>query len=39
MKQLHGFGARKVSVMQLLFFPMTRSSMLHQAVLKEEARD
>lgn len=36
MKWLHGFGERKGIVVDLLSFLMTRSSVLHQAVLKEE---
>lgn len=39
MKWIQGFRKGKGSVLQLLFLPMTRRSMLHQAVLKEEEKD
>lgn len=39
MKWLHGYGEGKGSVKQLLFFPLTRSSLLHEAVPKAEERD
>jgi len=39
MKWLHGFGEKKGCIVQLLFFPMTRSNVLHQAVVKDEEGD